>query len=197
MSDNIVPMLYFGCRREDGNVIIRRGVGTGPVLSLSVLLLRAVLASLAVAAIISVASAEGSSSSPRAEHRSAPATADAFNDAIARGDAAAAHALLLPGVLIFESGEAEQSADEYSTHHLPSDIAFMAGLKSERLSRNSGGDQAASWVATKSRLRGHYKGKAVDLDSTETLILTLTNAGWRIAHIHWSSSPHRGAAGSR
>jgi hypothetical protein len=33
-------------------------------------------------------------------------------------------------------------------------------------------------------MRGHYKGKAVDLDSTETLVLTRTSAGWRIAHIN-------------
>ena len=121
----------------------------------------------------------------------AAGTADAFANAISRGDTATARALLLPGVLIYESGEAETSADEYAGHHLPADIAFMAGIKREILSRETGGDGAASWVATKTRLRGHYKGKAVDLDSTETLILTFTEAGWRISHIHWSSALHR------
>jgi ketosteroid isomerase-like protein len=175
-------------------MIIRRGFGTGLVLRLGVLLLRAAIALLSVTAFGSVATANDMSGSPRVEQRTAPATADAFNDAIARGDSAAVRALLMPGVLIFESGDAERSADEYSKHHLPSDIEFMAGMKSEQLSRESGGDQTTSWIATKSRVRGHYKGKAIDLDSTETLILTLTSAGWRIAHIHWSSSPHRGGA---
>lgn len=118
-------------------------------------------------------------------------TADTFAEAIAKGDDATARALLLPNVLIYESGEAETSADEYLNHHLSADIAFMAGMRREVLSRETGGDGAASWVATKSRLRGQYKGKPVDLDSTETLILTFTELGWRISHIHWSSTPHR------
>ena len=175
-------------------MIIRRQLGTGLVLRLGVLLLRTAIAPLTVAAFGSVANAEGTSSPPRVEPGTAPATAAAFNEAIARGDLAAARALLIPGVLIFESGDAERSADEYSRHHLPSDIEFMARIKVEQLTRNSGGDQTTKWLATKSRMRGHYKGKAVDLDSTETLVLTLTSAGWRIAHIHWSSSPHRAGA---
>jgi hypothetical protein len=175
-------------------MIMRKEIGTGLILRLSVLLLRAAIAPLTFAACSTVANADDTSSSPRVEQRTAPATADAFNDAIARGDSEAARALLIPGVLIYESGGAETSADEYARHHLPSDIEFMAGMVIKRLSRNSGGDQRTSWVATKSRMRGLYKGKAVDLDSTETLVLTLTSAGWRIAHIHWSSSPHRGEA---
>lgn len=175
-------------------MMIHSQFGTGLARRLGVLLLRAAIALLIVVAFGDVASAEGTGSSPRVEQRTAPATADAFNDAIARGDSAAARALLMPEVLIFESGDAERSADEYSRRHLPSDIEFMAGMKSERLSRSFGGDQTTHWVATKSRMQGHYKGKAVDLDSTETLVLTLTSAGWRIAHIHWSSSPHRHGA---
>lgn len=177
----------------EDNTIIRRQLRTGLPLRLGALLLGAAIAPLTFAASGSVARAEGTGSAPPVE-QTASAAAAAFNDAIARGDSAAARALLMPTVLIFESGDAERSADEYSRHHLPSDIEFMAGMKIEQLTRNSGGDQTTSWVATKSRMRGHYKGKAVDLDSTETLVLTLTSAGWRIAHIHWSSSTHRGGA---
>ncbi len=151
-------------------MITHREHGSGLRLRLRVLV-RGAIALLAVAAFGCVASAAGTSSSPRVEQRTATATADAFNGAIARGDAAAARALLMPDVLIFESGDAERSANEYSRHHLPSDIEFMAGMLIEQLSQNFGGDQTTSWVATKSRMRGHYKGKAVDLDSTETLVL--------------------------
>ena len=100
-------------------------------------------------------------------------------------------ALLLPDVLIYESGGAETSAAEYAGHHMPADIAFLAELKREQLSQASGGNDAAAWVATRSRLTGRFKDKDVDLDSTETLVMTRTEAGWRIAHIHWSSTPHR------
>ena len=114
-------------------MIIRRQLGTGLVLRLGVLLLRTAIAPLTVAAFGSVANAEGTSSPPRVEPGTAPATAAAFNEAIARGDLAAARALLMPEVLIFESGDAERSADEYSRHHLPSDIEFMARIKVEQL----------------------------------------------------------------
>lgn len=161
------------------------------LIGLGALLLRLVITLLAVASFNATANTGGMGSPPRGGPRTAVATVDAFVDAIARGDGAAAHALLMPGVLIFESGEAEMSADEYARHHLPADIKFMAGMNIEQLSRGSGGDQSTSWVATRLRMRGHHRGKAVDLESTETVVLTLTGEGWRIAHIHWSSSPYR------
>lgn len=143
------------------------------------------------ALLFAIASAESAPGAPGVGSRDATATADAFVDAIGRGNRAAARELLMPDVTIFESGNAERSADEYSTHHLPADIQFMARMRREVGARQTGGDSTTAWVATTTRIRGQYKGKAVDLDSTETLILTLTTAGWRIAHIHWSSSPHR------
>lgn len=132
-----------------------------------------------------------------ARSNDAAGIAEVFADAIATGDVARARALLLPNVLIYESGAAETSAEAYAGHHLPADIAFMAGIKREVMARTTGGDGAASWVATRTHLVGRYRGKAVDLDSTETLILTYTADGWRIAHIHWSSAPHRALAGSK
>lgn len=123
--------------------------------------------------------------------RDAADVADRFADALAKGDRAAATALLEPGVLIFESGEAENSSEEYAHHHLPADIAFMAGMTRSVISRRVGGEGDIQWVATKARISGQYKGKAVDLDSTETMVVTQTPTGWRIAHVHWSSSSHR------
>ena len=119
------------------------------------------------------------------------AVAEAFGRALATGDSGTVQLLMLPDVLIYESGEAETSAAEYSGHHMPADMAFLANLKYERVSQASGGDGAYAWVATRSRLSGRFKDKDVDLDSTETLVLTKMNTGWRIAHIHWSSAPHR------
>jgi ketosteroid isomerase-like protein len=120
--------------------------------------------------------------------------AERFNRALTQGDAATARALLLPDVLIYESGGIESSAEEYFGHHMPADMAFLANLKRELLSQTSGGDGSGTWVATRSRLSGSHKGKAVDLDSTETLVMRKTPTGWRIAHIHWSSAPHRTSA---
>lgn len=122
------------------------------------------------------------------------AVAEAFNEALAAGDGDAAQALLLPNVLIYESGGAETSAAEYAGHHLPADMAFLAGIKREQLSQETGGKGDTVWVATRTRLSGKYKDKDVDLDSTETLVMHKTSGRWRIAHVHWSSAPHRAPA---
>ena len=131
---------------------------------------------------------------PGAKDESAAQIADRFADALAAGDQAAVRALLLPNVLIFESGGAETSADEYAGHHLPADIAFMATMKRTVLSRQSGGNGDTRWVATRSRLQGRYKDRDIDLDSTESLVLQRTDSGWRIAHVHWSSSSRQAVA---
>lgn len=121
------------------------------------------------------------------------AIAEAFSVALARGDASIVRTLLLPDVLIYESGGAETSAEEYFAHHMPADTAFMAAVKHEQISQASGGNDATAWVATRSRLTGRFKDEDVDLDNTETLVMIKTEAGWRIAHIHWSSALHRSA----
>ena len=117
--------------------------------------------------------------------------ADAFQRALSNGDAPAVQAMLLPDALIFESGGAESSAAEYAAHHLPADLEFLAAMKFTRLARSSGTDADNAWVATRSRMQGPFEGKDIDLDSTETLVLLRRGAAWRIAHIHWSSAPHR------
>jgi hypothetical protein len=121
------------------------------------------------------------------------AVADTFSRALAAGDTGTVRALLLPDVLIYESGGAETSAAEYASHHMPGDMAFLSKLTREQLSQLSGGDASTAWVATRTRLTGRYKGKDVDLNSTETLVMTRTDTGWRIAHIHWSSKPRSGS----
>lgn len=119
------------------------------------------------------------------------AMAEMFNRALAAGDEKAVRALLLPNVLIYESGGVERSAAEYAARHLPADIAFMSQMKRTQLSQSRGGVGTTAWVATRNRLTGRVNGKDVDLDSTETLVMTQTKDGWRIAHVHWSSAPHR------
>lgn len=128
---------------------------------------------------------------PTAVPSSLVAVADSFNRALSGGDTGTVRALLLPNVLIYESGGAETSAAEYAGHHMLGDMAFLSKLKREQLSQDSGGDEANAWVATRSRLTGQYKGKDIDLNSTETLVMTRTETGWRIAHVHWSSAPRQ------
>jgi hypothetical protein len=48
-----------------------------------------------------------------------------------------------------------------------------------------------AWVSTEGRTTGSFKGKAIDLLTTETMILRRMAGDWRIVHIHWSSQPNR------
>lgn len=117
------------------------------------------------------------------------ATAAAFSAAIASGDEAAVKSLLDPDVLIYESGGQESSREEYTSHHMKGDMAFLSNARVEVLDRRHGSTGDLGWVATRSRITGTHKDKAVDLFSTESLVLKRTADGWRIVHIQWSSRP--------
>lgn len=65
----------------------------------------------------------------------------------------------------------------------------MAGMEREVLDRTvlEAGDMAV--VSTRSRLTGGFRDRELDLFSTETLVLSQTDGGWKVRHIHWSSAP--------
>ncbi len=115
------------------------------------------------------------------------AAVEAFHAALSAGSAEKVEALLDPNVLIMEGGNVERSRQEYASHHLPADLKFMSAMR-YRLQRKTGdtvGDLA--WVASEASVTGDSGGKAVDLVSTESLVLKKTAGGWKIVHIHWSS----------
>ena len=121
----------------------------------------------------------------------ADATVDAFHAAIRRGDVKSAEALMAEEALIFEEGGAERSKAEYSAQHLPADIAFSQGAVSTTTQRSGGFDGTLAWVTSEGRMTGAYKGKAIDRDTTETMILRRIGGEWKIVHIHWSSAARR------
>jgi ketosteroid isomerase-like protein len=114
---------------------------------------------------------------------------DSFHAALARGDAAAATALLTEDALVYEGGYAERSRAEYASHHAGADAAYAAAAPSNLLRRSGRVDAGTAWITSESRATGTYKDKAVDRPMTETMVLRNTTDGWRIAHIHWSSRP--------
>jgi ketosteroid isomerase-like protein len=119
--------------------------------------------------------------------RGAAATVEAFHSALRRGDTSAAAALLDEDALIFEEGGAERSKAEYAAHHLPADAEFSRLVSSVVTRRAGHSDGQLAWIATEGRTTGTYKGKALDLLTTETMILRRAGSTWKIAHIHWSS----------
>ncbi len=125
----------------------------------------------------------------------AVATAADFHAALDAGNADAAAALLADDLTVYEEGHVERTKAEYLRAHLPADIAFSRAVPgTTTLSQTfTHGDMA--WVISEGRTKGTYESKPVDRITTETLILRLDTAGWRIVHIHWSSHKAPAAAG--
>lgn len=119
---------------------------------------------------------------------SASEAVEAFHAALAAGDSATVEQLLAPDVIIFESGGAERSFEEYAGHHLPADMEFSRavastlGVQTERIF----GDTAV--ILSERTSHGEFRGRQVHSRMVETMILRKGDDHWRITHIHWSSA---------
>ncbi len=114
-------------------------------------------------------------------------TLNSFHAALNSGDEQAVMAVLSPDVLIFESGGAERSRAEYASHHMKSDMAFLAQMGQDEISQAASEQGDTAWIVTESRIYGRYNDKDIDIVSTETAVLKLGEDGWKIVHLHWSS----------
>ena len=112
---------------------------------------------------------------------------DAFHEALAAGDRDAALSHLASEVIIFEGGGAEMSRGEYANHHLPGDMKFSAALETEITHRETRVEGTMAWLMSRSRTRGAYEGRDLDLLGTETMLLRRSGTEWKIVHVHWSS----------
>ena len=147
-----------------------------------------------VAALIFIANPAGAAE-PRIDvpeaAQAAAATVDRFFDALSAGDIEQAGAALDPEVIILESGGAEHSAAEYLGGHAKEDAEFLKTAQQNLGRRTARVSGDLAWVASESELQVHQDGKPVTIASTETMVLRLTDAGWKIVHIHWSSRVRR------
>ncbi len=89
--------------------------------------------------------------------------------------------------MIYESGFAERSRDEYAGHHLGADIGFAKTTTRKVLQHGVkvNGPLAVIWEETETA--GTADGKPVRSLSTETTMLEKKGKGWVIMHLHWSS----------
>lgn len=117
------------------------------------------------------------------------AAARAFHAALASQDETQVRALLAENVLILESGGAERSLEQYASHHMMSDMAFLSSVSSETLSQTSEVFGDIAWVATETALRGNFNEREIAVKSQESLVLQRAGEGWVIEHVHWSNSP--------
>jgi ketosteroid isomerase-like protein len=128
----------------------------------------------------------------RDDSAAATATVERFHEALAAADSVTALALLAEDATILESGDRE-TRDEYRGHHLAGDIAFSRAVPSRRGSQKVTVQGDVAWVVSSSRTSGHYRGRVVDVEGAELMVLSRTPRGWCIRAIHWSSRPRPGS----
>jgi ketosteroid isomerase-like protein len=129
---------------------------------------------------------------PRVAVAGSPAAAvEAFHSALAAGNREEALRWLDPQVVIFESGGAEMSRDEYAGHHLGGDMEFVGAVKTEVLDRQAHSEGDVAWVLTRARTTGQFRERDLDVDGVETMVLRRAGGQWRIVHVHWSSAARK------
>jgi ketosteroid isomerase-like protein len=145
---------------------------------------RLVLALLASSALPVAAGAQQSDSAAVAS------VIERFHAALASSDSAAALALLAPDVTVLESGGVE-TLEEYRSHHLPGDIQFARAVPRSRapIKVTLAGDMA--WATSTGVTQGEFRGRAINSNSAELMVLTRSGGGWLIRAIHWSSRARR------
>jgi ketosteroid isomerase-like protein len=116
------------------------------------------------------------------------ATVNQFRDALQDGNIAQALSVLAPDVLIYEAGAEQVSREAYVAQHLKADIAQLAKVYVDTLSQAGHSDENSAWVTTRSRWVAREADPRPPATVTEPIVLNRSPQGWRIAHIHWSSS---------
>jgi ketosteroid isomerase-like protein len=143
-----------------------------------------------VVGLLGLASSGHAQDVPSADSAEVTSAVAAFHAALVAGDSAAALARLAPDVQVLESGSTETLA-EYRVHHLPADMAFAQAVPSERRVLGVTVIDSVAWVTATSRAHGTFRGRAVDSDGAELMVLTRRAGQWQIRAIHWSSRARR------
>ena len=112
---------------------------------------------------------------------------DDFHELLRQGKRAEVLVLLSEDAIIFETGYAGQTRDDYGKKHVSDDADFAGVTDYHVLRRQVLQDGNTAWVLTQGAVQGIFGDQNVDLEQTETMILRHLAAGWRISHIHWSA----------
>ncbi len=140
--------------------------------------------------VFGVGRAGGSVTAGVGDSAAVAATVERYHQALSTGDTAAVLGLLAPDAVILESGGMETRA-EYLSHHLPGDIAFAQAIPRERTSIRVRVDGSVAWATSSSATVGEYRGRAINAQGVELMVLSRVEHGWKIRAIHWSSRNRR------
>ena len=109
-----------------------------------------------------------------------------YHQALEATDKETALKLLSDDVVIQESGYLE-TAEEYKSHHLMSDMAFSAAVSGKREVIEAVVEGNIGWVMSSSSMVGEFRGREINSIGAELMILKKENGSWKIRAIHWSS----------
>jgi ketosteroid isomerase-like protein len=112
---------------------------------------------------------------------------DAWRDALRTSAKERVLAALAPDVVVFESGEAEMSREEYAAEHLGADMEFAGGTATRIDSRTVVDMGQAVAVLSRTTTTGTFRGQPVASTGVETMVLERAGETWKIRHIHWSA----------
>lgn len=110
-----------------------------------------------------------------------------FHDALKGGRRQAVLDLMTPDAVVFESGGAENTRDEYANHHLEPDMAFARSTVTTVEDRRVVEMGDVALVLSHTATSGAFEGKPVSSKGVETMVVRRVDGGWRVAHIHWST----------
>ncbi len=115
----------------------------------------------------------------------------AFHHAIASGDTAQSLDYLHADVIIFESGRAEMSRDEFASGHLGADMSFAAETTREVTYSQTIMEGDVAVVMNRIATSGTMGDREINSVGVETVALRRVGGEWKIVHIHWSSRRQR------
>jgi len=114
---------------------------------------------------------------------------DAFHAALRNKDTAAALSLLDRGLVVYEFGGVDPTAEAYALTHLPFDMDLAVASQWKLETRRVGGEGNERWVLSTYRVTGKQAdGTPIDQVTLETVILRRSGSLFRIVHFHWSTS---------
>jgi ketosteroid isomerase-like protein len=109
-----------------------------------------------------------------------------FHQAIQAGNKKEARSFLADNVIIYEGGRVERSADEYANHHMLADMKYLANIDIEILEHEVNVLGSIAYSTSRTKLTGNVKGKKINSEGMESMILQKIEGKWKIVHIHWS-----------
>jgi hypothetical protein len=110
-----------------------------------------------------------------------------FHEILSTGDTTGIDALLAPDLRVIEGGTVE-NRQEYLSHHFAADIEFARAVKEERTSFSYRCDGNVAWLVSTSNSTGKFRGRGIDSEGAELMLLSRNPGGWKIRVIQWSSA---------